>query len=81
MAGFRNVIPHPLGISATGTQAGFVSVLPILSLGGTAGVTQAGYYSIVPVLPLGGTTVVGGTTDGRKRRTYFTMIGRTRLGR
>lgn len=80
--GFDTPIPG-IRLSAGGTtlpaEGGFGTPLGVL-LVRTAGRLQAGYYGIVPTIPLGG-TADDGATDGRKRRTYLTLMGRTRLGR
>lgn len=83
--GFATVIP-PLRIAGPqdlGTTGGFGTPLGVLLIRSAGGIPQAGYYSIIPPLPLGGDATAGiqDETDGRHRRTYFTMIGRTRLGR
>jgi hypothetical protein len=82
MAGWRNVIP-PLGIYQPPIVevGGFLTPIPILRIGGEAGTVQAGFISLLPVIPLGSDGVIAEQTDNRRRRTYFTMIGRTRLGR
>ena len=48
----------------------------------TGGATDPlGLASFGLIVVDGGAPPGGGDTDGRKRRTYFTMIGRSRLGR
>ena len=64
-----------------GADGGWISPIPTLNLGGDTLVTQAGYYSIIPPIPLGGDGTVVADEGGRRRRTYFTYIGRPRLGR
>jgi hypothetical protein len=58
-AGFRNVItPLRLGGTDQG-QAGFVSPLPVLRIGGSTGGVQAGFLGVLPGVPLGGISQAG----------------------
>ena len=80
-----SLAPIPLwswgAVTPTGADGGWITPVPVLNIGGGIAVTQAGYFSIVPVLPLGGDGSAVVQTEGRKRRTYLTLMGRTRLGR
>ena len=82
--GFDSPIP---GIRISGGGGG----PPVGQLGGfgtpigallirSAGRRPAGFFSIIPAIRLAGTDEDTGTEE-RGRRTYFTYIGRTRLGR
>lgn len=51
-AGFRSPL-FILGISAGGTQAGFVGPIPIVNLGAPSGVAQAGFIGPIPIVNLG----------------------------
>jgi len=53
VAGFRSAL-FLLGLSATGTQAGYRNPLPIPPIGGTS-TTQAGFIGVIPLVNLGGT--------------------------
>ena len=80
--GFATPIPGLRlgGLADTSPAGGFGTPIGALLIR-TAGRYIAGFQGIIPVVPLGAETPVGGDTEGRRRRTYFTMIGRTRLGR
>jgi len=75
--GFLNVVP-PLGLSGAGTQAGFITPIPFLGMGGTAGEAQGGFISPLPFLGMGGSAIVQGQSDYQTKRVYFTQRGRLR---
>jgi hypothetical protein len=70
--------PIPLWIWGT-NRPGWISPVPVLNLGALS--TVGGFFSAIPVVPYAADGAVVVDEGGRKRRTYFTMLGRTRLGR